>query len=510
MNQPVVLGIDAGTSMTKVVAFDLAGNELYRTSMKTPTSTPHTSWIEEDMSEVWNSVSTCLREAASNVDGEIKAIGITATGDGTWMVDEKMEPVRPGIMWCDGRAHEEVSTWHADGTARKAFSRCGTSVFTGTQAAQIRWLEKHEPDSLQRAKYIFHEKDWIFYKLTGVVSTDDSDQSLTHIDLWKKEYDLELLRIFGIEKYRDKLPDLTVTAKNFAPLAADVGIPKGTLVASGPMDVEAHALGVGAINHGQGSSVLGTAGLHQVVMDDPHLEGDMVGMTLTHTVPNRWLRLNASMIATPNADWILDILGERDGKDFDYEKLDANLSKIPVGSRGVVYQPYIFPGGERAPFVNAHAKGGFFGLNQHHNRYDLIHAVYEGVGLSMKDCYEHMPVDVNGVRLSGGGANSEFWSQLVCDIVGHPIEIPNGTEYGAKGAAINAAVAGGLFSSFEEATGSMISISRRYTPNESKADAYTELYQVFLDLRRAHASLWHRRTSFLDKFGGGEIGESVG
>jgi len=503
MKSKVVLGIDAGTSMTKVVAFDLAGNELAISSMKTPTSTPHTAWIEEDMWEVWESVSRCIRDVASQVDGEIVAIGITATGDGTWMVDSDMNPVRPGIMWCDGRAQEVVTRWHEDGTARRSFDMCGTAPFTGTQAAQIRWLMENEPATLENARWIFHEKDWIFYKLTGVVSTDDSDESLTHIDLRTRRYSDDLLSLFGITQFRDKLPPITDTRDNHAVLTADLGLPEGVVIASGPMDVQAHALGVGVIEPGEGSSVLGTAGLHQVVMGDPHLGGDMVGMTLTHVVQDRWLRLNAAMIATPNLDWILKVLGEQERQGFTYEDLDRTLAAIPIGSRGIVYQPYIFPGGERAPFVDAAAKGGFFGLNQHHTRYDMIRAVYEGVGLSMKDCYEHMPIDVTSIRLSGGGANSPFWSQLVCDMVGTPIGIPHGSEYGAKGAAINAAVAAGLFDSYQEATEAMISIDRRYEPNGALKQQFDDMYGLFLELRKAHAPLWKRRVALLETYGDG-------
>ena len=497
MESKVILGIDAGTSMTKVVAFDLSGNELAVSSLKTPTTTPHTAWIEEEMNEVWESVSYCIRNVVENVEGTVVAIGITATGDGTWLVDEHMNPVRPGIMWCDGRAHEEVAQWHADGTARRSFELCGTAPFTGTQAAQLKWLERHEPEALRRAAYILHEKDWIFYKLTGTITTDDSDQSLTHIDLRTKTYNDELFALFGIEEHRRKLPDLRETRHNYAPLTADVGLSGEVIVASGPMDVQAHALGVGAIDVGQGSSVLGTAGLHQVVMDDPHLGGEMVGMTLTHVVPERWVRLAASMIATPNLDWILGVLGEQERDGFSYDELDATLKTIPAGSNGITYQPYIYPGGERAPFVDASAKGGFFGLNQHHTRYDMIRSVYEGVGLSMRDCYEHMPVDVTSIRLSGGGANSAFWSQLVCDIVGTPVRVPNGSEYGAKGAAINAAVAAGVFRDYEEATASMIHIVREYEPDFTDKAMYDEMYALFLELRTVHGPLWKRRQHML-------------
>lgn len=493
----IVIGIDAGTSMTKVVAFDLEGNEIAKSSMETPTATPEESWIEEEMYDVWNSVVKCTKDVIAQVQGDIKAIGICSTGDGTWMVDENLEPVRPGIMWCDGRAQEQVTQWHQDGTAKEAFKLCGTSVFTGTQAAQIKWLEKHEPESLARAKYIFHEKDWIFYKLTGQITTDDSDESLTNIDLKTKEYDPALFKVFGIEAYRDKYPPLRTTVNNWAPVTADIGLPKGTIVGSGPMDVQSHAVGVGAIEHGQGSSVLGTAGLHQVIMNDTYIDDSMVGMTLAHSVPERWMRLAAAMIATPNLDWILDTMGERQRPGFDYNELEKEIDKIKPGSNGLIYHPYLFPGGERAPFVRATAKASFFGLSQHHTKYHMIRAVYEGVGLSMLDCYRHMPVEPYEVRLSGGGSTSPLWSQMVCDMVGKPVVIPSGTEYGAKGAAINAAVAAGLFKDYREATASMIRERKRYEPNMERNAYYSEVYELYKAIYESHMELWDKRAALL-------------
>ena len=150
-NEQLIIGIDAGTSMTKAVAFSLNGSEVTKASRSTRLHTPD-NWIEADMDFVWEDVSACLREIADTVRkqslGVISAIGITATGDGTWMMDTHGLPTRAGIMWCDGRSQAYVNAWHEDGTARKAYGYCGTSVFPGTQAAQIRWLMDNDADAL--------------------------------------------------------------------------------------------------------------------------------------------------------------------------------------------------------------------------------------------------------------------------------------------------------------------------------------------------------------------------
>ena len=499
-----IIGIDAGTSMTKAVAFDLNGKELAQSSRRTRTSTPHTSWIEADMDFVWEDVLGCVKNLIAE-NGEPLSIGITSTGDGTWMMDASGRPVRPGILWCDGRAQAEVNEMHSSGVVKKAYPLSGTSIFTGTQAAQIRWLERHEPDALQRAAVIFHEKDWLLYRFTGEISSDATDECLTNIDLIKREYDDSLLSIQGISAYRGKFPALRPTFRNVAPttsaVTTELGLSHPVMVAAGPMDVSAHALGVGAIKHGQGSSVLGTAGLHQVAMDKTNIDPEnMSGMTLCHCVDKVWLRLVAAMIATPNLDWALKVFNVPREKQSDYEALERELRKIPIGCEGVLFHPYIFPGGERGPFVKTTAKGSFTGINQLQTRYHMIRAVYEGVALSTVDCFRHMPVKPYMVLLSGGGAKSEFWSQMIADGLGLPVMIPTGTEYGAKGAAINSAVAGSVFASYEEATQAMIRHERTYEPDPSRMERYSELYELYKSGYRMQMAYWDQRAKLLDSW----------
>ena len=168
-----IIGVDAGTSQIKAVLFDLGGGELTAHAVPIQIESPSPDTAEQDMGAIWAHAVDCIRQVARELDPEQCAgIGITAQGDGTWMIDAAGEPVRPGISWCDGRAAQIVESWHGDGTARRAFDRCGTAVNTGTQACQIAWLKQHEPQSLQRARTIFHCKDWIHFKLTGQVTTD--------------------------------------------------------------------------------------------------------------------------------------------------------------------------------------------------------------------------------------------------------------------------------------------------------------------------------------------------
>jgi len=398
------------------------------------------------MDELWQTVKDCLRDVGvrlKELKREIAAIGITSTGDGTWIIDKKGKAVRGGILWCDGRAGKVVNRLHAQGIAHQAFDICGTSVFTGSQAAQLLWLRENEPESLQRAHVIFHAKDWLFYKLTGLATSDETDESLTMLRMTTRQYDPELFKIFGIEDLFPKFPPLKPTVGNVAPLlpevAADLDLPRGLAVGSGPMDVAACALGTGAIEHGQASSILGTAGIHEVIMKEPNLEPRMVGMTLCHGLRGRWIRMMAAMTATPNLEWFLKELGtgfsleaREVGTDL-YEHVEKLADSVPVGSDGVIFHPYLFPGGERGPFVKPSARASFSGLNLNHTGKHLLRAVYEGVAYATLDCYRNMPVDPATVFLSGGGAKSPVWCQIVADCLGKTVSVPEGSQFGAKG-----------------------------------------------------------------------------
>jgi sugar (pentulose or hexulose) kinase len=505
-----LIGIDAGTSVVKAVAFDEEGNEICVREAAVPLHRPEPSWVEQDMNELWETVKDCLSSVARQLrksHRELAGIGITSTGDGTWMIDRDGNPVRHGILWCDGRASKIIEKWHSQEVAREAFEICGTSVFTGSQAAQLTWLREAEPASLSNAAVIFHAKDWLFFKLTGLVSTDETDESLTMLRMSTRKYDPELFQIFGIEDLYSKFPVVKPSESNSGPIrlavAEEFGIRSGTLVASGPMDVAASALGTGAIEHGQASTVLGTAGIHQVVMSEPLIEPKMVGMTLCHALPDRWLRMLAAMTATPNLDWFLSEFGLNGAaagpEENKYRTIESLVSAVPAGSDGVIFHPYLFPGGERGPFVKPTARASFTGLTLNHSRRHLLRAIYEGVAFATLDCYRHMPIDPQVIFLSGGGAKSEFWCQILADCLGKPVQVPAGSQFGAKGAALNAGVAVGYYPSAQESVKRAVKMSRFYEPDPANTRVYQELYELYQQTAERQMDLWDLRARILSR-----------
>ncbi|MFB6197235.1 MAG: FGGY-family carbohydrate kinase, partial [Halobacteriaceae archaeon] len=218
-------------------------------------------------------------------------------------------------------------------------------------------------------------------------------------------------------------------------------------------DVPCSMFGSGVSEPGEGASVVGTTSLNQVMMDEPDASPHGVG----YTVPlglggsdgfddDRWSRFMASMIGTPNLDWMLEKFRYRD--EPDYDAIEKRASEIPIGSEGVLYHPYLSSSGERAPFLNTKARAQLIGLEPDHTEEHLIRAVYEGVALAMKDCYEHIPDTPDEVYVAGGGAQSDFWCQMFADGIDAEFAVPQGQEFGAKGAALLAGTAVGVFDDF--------------------------------------------------------------
>ena len=238
--------------------------------------------------------------------------------------------------------------------------------------------------------------------MTGEVSTDETDASHTFFSVHARAYDERVFDLLGITAWRRTIPVARPSAANIGVLlpavAAEMGLPAHTPVAAGPFDVCASALGVGVLAPGDACSVLGTAGVHQVVVDAPVLEPVNIGYNMCHAPAHRLLRLLPTMTSTPNLQWFVREFyapelaeAERTGANI-WDILEGTARRVPLGAQGVLYHPYIDAAGERAPFVSPHARAQFTGLSAHHSRDVMLRAVYEGVVLSVLDCYDTMAV----------------------------------------------------------------------------------------------------------------------
>lgn len=508
MSAHYLLGIDAGTSVIKSVIFDLAGHELISASQETTLLHPAPTFSEQDMHEVWNAVFATAKEAIQRLGkpNQIAAIGVTGQGDGTWLIDADHQPVRPAILWLDGRSADFVRQGQQNGLSDELFRITGTALNTSNQAAQLRWLLDHEPQALKRAKAALRAKDWIFLNLTGLVRSDETDASHTYFTTTSRKIDPRILELFGLASYAHLLPEIKSAAGNVGSLlpaiAEGLGLPTAIPVVGGPFDVVASDLGVGMLATGDACTILGTAGIHQLVLDGT-VQGDM-GYTMCHAPADRLLRLLPTMTGTLNLQWFVDQFFSHEQTSFKqngakasnsnlWDELEALATTIPPGCDGVMYHPYIDPAGERAPFVRPEARAQFTGISARHSRAHLLRAVYEGVVLSAMDCYDKLGAPVTALKLAGGGARSKLWCQLFADALGCEVQVAEGSEFGAKGAAINAAVAIGLYPSYEAAIAQTVRPARSYQPDTTKTQFYRKWLKIYRETYEAMFPIWNKR-----------------
>ena len=457
------------------------------------------------MDQTWQAVVVALGDllAQPGVDKtRIAALGVTGNMIGAWLVDAAGKPVRDAILWSDGRTRHLLEALRAKypGFDSRIFSISGSVIEHGATLPVIRWLADHEPDSLRRAVAVLHSKDWIRFKLTGEIGTDISEVPGTPADARTRDYSDEVLELFGLQAYRHLFPPVAPSERVVGAItpqaAALTGLAAGTPVVAGAGDVPAVVLGVGAVEPGMACSILGTHSINGIILDRPSFEPADVG--LLFTIPTqRWMRALTNVAGTTNLDWfIAQFCAQEQARAISaadlFAHLEAAVQTSPPGARGVLYHPYLSAVGIMAPFFEPAARAQFFGLTREHSNADLLRAVYEGLALANRDSYAAMGASAHEIRLSGGGARSRIWGQIIADVTGTTVVVPRGIEFGTRGAALLAGVGLGWFDSIVAAAASVVQIDRVYAPDSRLKPLYDENYALYVALRDALRPTWQQ------------------
>lgn len=475
------LGLDIGTSVIKAALFDREGRECAEAAERMRLLPAPLGWSELDGEAVWQTavtVITSLLAQAGQDPREIRGISVTGVMVGAWLMDAEGRLLRPPILWNDARAQglvDEILT-REPALFSNVFAHSGSMMQLGCMLPAIAWIKRHEPELLARAKHVLCAKDYIRYRLTGRIATDESEAAMAPGSALTRGFHPEQMELLGIPELAHLFAPVergeTLAGEVTAEAAALTGLVAGTPVAIGTGDTGACVLGAGAHRPGLAVTVLGTTCLNGVLFDDAVYEPRDLG--LLFIIPGqRWMKTMVNVAGTTVLDWCLNALcpdiaaGERP-----YESLGALAETSQPGSQGVVFVPYLSASGVIAPRPEPRARAGFHGLAPHHGRADMVRSIYEGMAYAIRDCYEAIGGAGEGIRLSGGGARSPFWAQMISDVTGYPVEIPEGTQFGAKGAALCAAVAIGDFGSIGEAVEATYRARRRHDPDPAVKAAY--------------------------------------
>lgn len=412
------LGLDVGTTGAKALLVDAQGNVKASATHEYPMSHPHPLWAEQDPNAWWEAVQRSIEQVA---DGEVEAIGLTGQMHGLVLLDARSEVLRPCIMWNDQRTEAQCAAISAKADVLRL---TGNPVLPGFTAPKIVWVREHEPQVYARIAKVLLPKDYVRYRLTGEFFSDVSDASGTSLfDVQYRTWSDAMLDVLAIP--RAWLPEVTESAEVSANVRG--GPLAGTPVVGGAGDQAAQAVGAGAVKEGIVSVTLGTSGVVFAASDtyrvDPRLH------SFCHAVEGKWHLMGVMLSAAGSLRWYRDLMGG--------ESYDQLIAGAAPSSDGVIFLPYL--SGERTPHPDPHAKGVLFGLTLRHTKGHLTRAVLDGVAFGLRDSLELMRaqgLSFDQVRVSGGGAKSARWRQILADVFNTEIVTVGVTEGAAYGAAL--------------------------------------------------------------------------
>jgi len=496
-----LLGVDNGSTVSKAAIFDLAGNEIQVASRTNELDYPHPGWTERDMATLWPYTAEAIREAIAKANinpKEIIGIGTTGHGNGIYLLDKEGQPLRPGIASMDTRAADVIDDWNARNLHPQAFYYTLQSFWPGQPNALLAWFKKHEPEIYGRIGSVLMIKDYVKYCLTGELSTDYTEFGGTSLmDLPRRSYSKELLELFDIPEVYEALPpplESFEIAGKVTPEAANVtGLLAGTPVVGGVFDVQGSALGAGVFEAGQVCIVAGTWSINEIITKEPLADPNLF-MTDIYTVPDLWIGMEASATSATNLEWFVQTFCAEEKMQAKergisvYEVCNEMVDSLPPGGTDVIFHPFLFGSN-----VQATARAGFYGMAAWHTKAHLLRALYEGIvygHLSHIDKLRAAGAKMEVVRLTGGGSRSPVWTQIFADTLQLPMEVAEGTELGARGAAMNAGIGAGVYKDHADAVAKAVKLARRQEPNPEATPAYLARYAEYNRLLEAMQEPW--------------------
>jgi len=495
-----LLGVDLGTSGVKTVLFDETGRCVADATEAYPLYQPQNGWAEQD-SELW--WDACVRTIRAVMERSgvsphcVAGLGLSGQMHGLVMLDADGRVLGNSILWCDGRTAEECREITEAVGAQTLISITANPALPGFTAGKVLWVRKHWQEAYHKCRHILLPKDYLRFRLCGVYATDVSDASGTNLlDVPKRIWSGEVLKALDIDE--TVLPEVhesaEVTGYITAEAAALTGLIAGTPVVGGAGDNMAAAVGTGVVTPGKAFTTIGTSGV--IFAHSDQVTIDPLGRvhTFCSAVPGAWAVMSCTLAAGGSLQWFRDqfcaaeIQAARGMEKSPYVLMDQQAAQVPIGANRLLFLPYLM--GERSPLLDPDARGVFFGLSGMHTRRDLLRAVMEGVTYSLRQCLDvlrGMGVECDGMLVTGGGAASPLWRQMMADLYGCAVTTVQNGEGPALGAAILAGVGCGIYESVEKACSALIRTNSPQLPIADNSRRYERCFELYKEVYRSLA-----------------------
>ena len=490
------LGIDIGTGGSRALLVDAQGG------VRAGFTSPHEDmtmerplWAEQRPEDWWaasqKAIQGVLAEAGVSGD-QVKGIGLSGQMHGLTLLDEANAVIRPALIWCDQRSQAQVDWINQAAGAANILAWTANPVLTGFTLPKLLWVRDHEPANFTRIRHVLLPKDYVRLQLTGEHATDVSDASGTAMfDVVGRKWSWPLMDKLSLD--RQILPKVyesqEATGVISKAAAAATGLKAGTPVVGGGGDQAASAVGNGIVETGIASCTLGTSGVVFAHQDTPAYDPAGRVHTFCHAVPGKWHVMGVTQGAGLSLQWFRTQLAPG----VEYDALMAEAAGSPLGAQGLFWLPYLM--GERTPHLDATARAAWVGLTAKHKRADMIRALIEGVSFSQLDCLsiiDSLGARIASVRLSGGGARSLFWRQMLANVFGRRVSTLATQEGSAFGAALLAMTGTGIYASVPEACRATIAETESLVPAADASASYQDRYRLFAEIYPALKPIYAR------------------
>jgi xylulokinase len=424
------LGIDIGTSAVKAVVMQEDGAVAAEASAPLAVSRPRPLWSEQDPDDWWTAANRAVLGLPVESRRQVRAVGLAGQMHGATLLDESDRPLRPAILWNDGRSERECA--EIEEAEPRSRQITGNAAMAGFTAPKLLWVRRHEPETFAAVGSVLLPKDYVRLQMTGDKATDVSDASGTlWLDVARRQWSTEMLAATGLDERQ--MPRLFEGVEATGMLRRDVASSWGMdeiPVAAGGGDNAAAAIGAGVVADGDAFISLGTSGVSFVATDSFRPDADHGLHAFCHALPGRWHQMSVMLSAAASLDWAANLLC------MDVPELIDSASRADEHATPI-FLPYL--SGERTPHADPHAKGVFFGMTADSGPAELARSVLDGVAMGLRDGLDVIQgagSQVDSFTVVGGGSRSPYWGRLIAAALERPLVYRQG---GAVGPALGAA-----------------------------------------------------------------------
>ncbi len=481
-----LLGIDVSTTATKTLLIDATGKVLAVAAQAYAVATPQPLWSEQDPDLWWRGAVAGIRAVLADTGldpAAIAGVGLTGQMHGLVLLDAAGQVLRPALLWNDQRTAAQCDQIRQQVGRERLIQLTGNDALTGFTAPKLLWVRQHEPAIYARIAHVLLPKDYVRLRLSGDYAIDKADASGTLLlDLQRRHWSAELLDTLALPAhwFPPTYEGPAITGQLTAAAAEATGLQVGTPIIAGGGDQSAQAVGVGAVQREIVALTLGTSGVVFASTAEPFFDPQARLQAFCHAAPGHWHLMGVMLAAAGSLRWYRDTLAPG----TEYDALLAPAAAINPGCEGLLFLPYLT--GERTPHPDPLARAAFIGLTVRHSQAHLTRAVLEGVGFGLRDSFELLHQvgvgPLHQVRVSGGGARSPLWRQILAEILNRELVTVNTTEGAAFGAALLAGVGAGIWPDVADACAQTIRVTGSTQPDPARAAQYSTIYEHYRTL----------------------------